>query len=98
MAALWFAGLHFEPFETGLLLLAPCLALALALLLGRYPGEHLLTNAGLEPSAPRARQRPASRPKWAAPIRRTNGGLLLARALAGRAPPSLRRRPSDCPF
>ena len=89
VAACWAAGVHFQSLETGLLLLAPCFALGLALLLGRYPGEELLTKAGSEPSAPRAQRHAPRGPKWTAPVRHASGGLLLARSLAGRAPPSL---------
>jgi len=71
--------------QTGLLLLTPALALAVALLLGRYPGEELLAR-------PRRRTRLRRR---AAPLcirhfelrRRIGGGLLLGRSLAGRGPP-----------
>jgi hypothetical protein len=71
--------------QTGLLLLTPALALAVALLLGRYPGEELLAR-------PRRRTRLRRRPRpirvrHLEPRRRVGGGLLLGRSLAGRAPP-----------
>jgi hypothetical protein len=87
IAAAWVVGLQFHSLETGLLLLAPCLALAVALLLGRYPGERLLDKATGERSRAGGRRRSRTKPSWTEPVRRTSGGLLLGRSLAGRAPP-----------
>jgi hypothetical protein len=75
---------------TGVLILAPCIALAIVLLLGRYPGERTLVKRASQARARPARRRSPMPPRWSAPIRRTSGGLLLARSLAGRAPPSAR--------
>jgi hypothetical protein len=73
--------------ETGLLLLTPALALAVALLLGRYPGEKRLV---------RSRRRTARRRRPAVPgsqrldpVLHVCGGLLLGHSRAGRAPPEL---------
>jgi hypothetical protein len=76
---------EFSWLQTGLLLLSPAIVLAVALVLGRYPGEKLLVRS----RPPRARRRRllAERVAWLAPSRRVGGGLLLARSLAGRAPP-----------
>jgi hypothetical protein len=87
VAAAWLAGVQLESLDTGLLLLVPCFALAVALLLGRYPGEELLAKHGRDPKSSPRRRRPPTRPRWSSPVRRTNGGLLMARSLAGRAPP-----------
>jgi hypothetical protein len=91
VAAAWLAGVQLESVDTGFLLLAPCFALAVALLLGRYPGEQLLAKQGRDPKSSPRRLRLPTRPRWSAPTRRTNGGLLMARSLAGRAPPLIRR-------
>jgi hypothetical protein len=89
VAAAWLAGVQLESLDTGFLLLVPCFALAVALLLGRYPGEQLLAKRWRDPkSSPRRLRLPT--PRWSAPTRRTNGGLLMARSLAGRAPPLIR--------
>ena len=73
---------------TVLLLLAPALLLAVLLALGRYPGSGALARV-LERRLPRAdRRREARRPLPRALRRhRPRGGVLLALALAGRAPP-----------
>jgi hypothetical protein len=77
---------------TALLYLAPLLVLAAALLAGRYPGEALLdrmaTRRRRPPRLTAARAGGGAPPRGAArtPAR---GGLLLGRALAGRAPPAL---------
>jgi hypothetical protein len=71
-----------------LLLLAPALLLALLLVLGRYPGSRALTRA-LERRrrAPRRLREPRIARPRADRRRRPRGGVLLALALAGRAPP-----------
>ncbi|HVY97293.1 MAG TPA: hypothetical protein VHA54_10080 [Solirubrobacterales bacterium] len=69
---------------------APLLALLICLVLGRYPGHRAIVRLS-ERIAARSRRpaRPAAtpRPKWpqVSPVR---GGLLLAHALSGRAPPA----------
>jgi hypothetical protein len=67
--------------------LAPLLALAVALLLGRYPGERALRRrlARRADRPRRARTLPLPRPYPRRPLPR--GGALLASGLAGRAPP-----------
>jgi hypothetical protein len=71
-----------------LLYLAPALLLAIALLAGRYPGEVVLARiaARRRPRERRPRTPPAHHPT-PPPVAAPHGGLLLARALAGRGPP-----------
>ncbi len=67
----------------------PAFALLVALLLGRYPGERLILAAAARSRRPRPRRAVRSAP-GRAPLDRSptlRGGDLLARALAGRAPP-----------
>lgn len=69
---------------------APLLALLFCLLLGRYPGHGTIVRISERIAArSRRRRRPAAaaRPAWprVSPVR---GGLLLAHALSGRAPPA----------
>ena len=76
---------------SALLFLAPALALALMLLLRRYPGERRLCALAQKrrsrlPRAPRGVRVPAPR---ATPAARPRGGVLLALALATRPPPAL---------
>jgi hypothetical protein len=85
LVAVWVAGHYVAGLDIGLIYLAPAFALLLPLLAGRYPGERLITPAQHQPRP--ARPRPlaaARRPPRAAP----SGGLLVALALAGRAPPA----------
>jgi hypothetical protein len=75
---------------TFLLPVAPLLALLAALLLGRYPGHRAIVRLSERLAArPRLLRRSASasRPRWA-PLPVTQGGLLLAHSLSGRAPPA----------
>jgi hypothetical protein len=81
---------------TALLYALPAFALLVALLLGRYPGERLIAVAARARRRPRRAARATTR---RAPLDSTptpRGGELLARALAGRAPPrtGLTRCPS----
>ncbi len=68
---------------------APLLLLVVSLLLGHYPGHEAIVRlseriaARRRPAAVKAAPRPA-RP----PARIASGGLLLALALSGRAPPA----------
>jgi hypothetical protein len=68
---------------------APLLLLVVSLLLGHYPGHEAIVRlseriaARRRPTAVKASPRPA-RP----PVRIAGGGLLLALALSGRAPPA----------
>jgi len=67
----------------------PLFALLACLLLGRYPGHEAIVRLS-ERIAARPRRRPATaapRPSWP-PSRGISGGLLLAHALSGRAPPA----------
>ncbi len=97
--ALWGAGFLAADLHLALLYLAPALALATALLAGRYPGEALLERIAArrcaKPTITSAAGRPAPEPPARAAA---NGGLLLARRLAGRAPPGLREVPTPTPL
>jgi hypothetical protein len=69
---------------------APLLALLVCLVLGRYPGHRAIVRISERIAArsrPNRRPAAAPRPSWPglAPVR---GGLLLAHALSGRAPPA----------
>jgi hypothetical protein len=77
--------MHLGWLQTGLLLLSPAIALAIALFFGRYPGEKLLFRESPPPR--RERRRGGALRIRVAPVRRIGGGLLLGRSLAGRAPP-----------
>ena len=68
------------------LVFLPVAALFAVLLLGRAPGEALLTRLR-ERSAPRRRTAARPRPGCPTQRRRIAGGTLLAHRLAGRAPP-----------
>jgi hypothetical protein len=88
LAAAWAATRGIGDAGSGWLLLTPALLLALPLLAGRYVGERTLRRL--------AHTRPERRPRAAEPrvaLRRSatvlaHGGLLLARRIAGRAPPA----------
>lgn len=68
----------------------PLLALLICLLLGRYPGHAAIVRLS-ERIAARSRRRrgplAAPRPLWPR-LHAARGGLLLAHALSGRAPPA----------
>lgn len=87
---LWCAGFAAPDLHLGLLYLTPALLLAIALLSGRFPGEQLLERAARR-LAGVARRPPAASPGVPHDllILLPRGGLLLARCLAGRAPPCL---------
>ncbi|HKG38847.1 MAG TPA: hypothetical protein VKB25_07645 [Conexibacter sp.] len=68
----------------GFLYLAPVLVLCTILGLGCYPADRLLLGRAHEPTRPVARRLGRLRPRRAALPR---GGGLLARRMAGRAPP-----------
>lgn len=80
------------PLALGLAHLAPLLALATLLRLGRYPGARALAGRGRVRWAPAGPARAASRPpaQSRAPVPGTlaRGGLLIALGLAVRPPPS----------
>ena len=72
-----------------LLPVVPLLALLVFLLLGRYPGCEAILRLS-ERIAARSARRPVEtplRPRWPR-TRSASGGLLLALALSGRAPPA----------
>jgi hypothetical protein len=74
---------------SAILFLLPALALIVALLARRYPGERLLVAF----SGRRRKRRPRPRPSTArltrrAPVEVVRGGLLLGRSLAVRPPPA----------
>jgi hypothetical protein len=74
---------------TGILYLLPALALAMMLLARRYPGERTLVRLTVPRRTRWARPR-ASVPRAARALAvATHGGLLIARSLAVRPPPSL---------
>jgi hypothetical protein len=75
-----------DPLQSGALTMAPALALALAMLTRPYLGERVIARLRCSRARHRratARQAPRARPS--AQVAR--GGLLIAAALAGRAPP-----------
>jgi hypothetical protein len=68
----------------------PLLVLLVALLLGRYPGHEAIVRLSDRIAAARRPQRAAGalRSPLRPPTRAASGGLLLALALSGRAPPA----------
>jgi hypothetical protein len=71
------------------LLLAPALALALPLLVRRYPGERtLLRLSETRRRSTPARGRTLARPRRPLALQSPRGGLLLGRSLAERPPPA----------
>jgi hypothetical protein len=86
IAALWLAAVLLGH-DLGLaLVFAPVALLFVPLLLGREPGEALLTRLREARRTPRRRTR-GQRGARPTERRRITGGTLLARRLAGRAPP-----------
>jgi hypothetical protein len=68
--------------------LVPVFALVLPLVAGRYVGEQTIARlAGARRAAGRRRTAAAPRPRRPMGAHRGHGGLLIARRLAGRAPP-----------
>jgi hypothetical protein len=96
VASLLLAGLFGVGFAVDVettLGLAPALLIAVPLLAGRYLGERGLRR--LAAAAAAGRRRRVVRPRGGAPVGRgeaeddvVRGGLVLARRLAGRAPPA----------
>jgi hypothetical protein len=80
---------HVSGLTLGLAYLSPAVFVFVLLWLGHYPGEKLLAAL----SRPRRLRRKASAPRLAllAVAHMPRGGALLANALAGRAPPLIRR-------
>ena len=66
----------------------PALLLAASLLLGHHPGAELLIRLRAGRARPPRARVAAPVPRRPAPVRRTSGGLLLARSLASRPPPA----------
>jgi hypothetical protein len=87
LAALWLlsSGVH----DIGLVLVfLPAAVLFAALVSGHAPGEALVTRLREMRHPPRRRVRlPTGGARRGKEARRTSGGTLLARRLAGRAPP-----------
>ncbi len=91
LVGVWGAGFLAPDLHLALLYLAPALLLATALFAGRYPGEALLERLGARRAANPAGRRPVARHHLGSlPRVAAHGGLLLARRLAGRAPPASR--------
>jgi len=84
---------------TSLLYALPALALLIALWLGHYPGERLLLRLAGARSRPSRLSVtiPPPRHLLFARQRLARGGALLGAALAGRAPPSVRRAAAAAP-
>ncbi|MGA8364771.1 MAG: hypothetical protein WB709_09655 [Solirubrobacteraceae bacterium] len=73
-----------------LLCLLPALALALTLLVRRYPGERtLIALRGAKPRPRRAQRGFSTVGYRSAVLAAAHGGLLIARSLAVRPPPAL---------
>ena len=91
LVAVWCVGFLAPDVHLALLYLAPALLLATALLAGRYPGERALERIAAQRRRPRPTRSSSTREPRTRPCGTVHGGLLLARALAGRAPPRSRR-------
>ena len=73
-----------------ILCLLPALALALTLLVRRYPGERaLIALQGAKPHRRRARRGFSTGGYRSVVLAAAHGGLLIARSLAVRPPPAL---------
>jgi hypothetical protein len=87
LAALWLVTHSLDGITMGWLVLAPALLLLVPLLGGRYVGEATLRRLAGRRAAGR-RPAVATRPvRWRVLDATPHGGLLLARRIAGRAPP-----------
>jgi hypothetical protein len=84
-------AVHLDGAEAGLPYLGPATFAFVLLALGRYPGERVLL--GLTQPVRRRLAIPALRPCGRQVTTVPRGGLLLASALAGRAPPASRWPP-----
>jgi choline-glycine betaine transporter len=78
-------GGSFAPIQSGVLILLPALALAVAMLVRPYLGARAI--ARLRARSRRVRVTAASTAPRHTPTRVVRGGRLIALALAGRAPP-----------
>jgi hypothetical protein len=72
-----------------LLCLSPALALAIPLLMRRYPGERVLLMRKRSEPARWPRPRSAQRPRRRVVAQVVRGGQLIGRSLAERPPPAL---------
>jgi hypothetical protein len=88
LAAAWAATRGVGDLGSGWLLLTPALLLALPLLAGRYVGERTLRRLAASRPARRSHAAEPRVPLWRSRTVVAHGGLLLARRIAGRAPPA----------
>lgn len=86
LAALWCATQWMDGMTVGWLALAPALLLLVPLLSGRYLGESALRRLAGRRAAP-PRRAPVVSGLWHVLATTPHGGQLLARRVAGRAPP-----------
>jgi hypothetical protein len=70
--------------QSGVMYLLPALVLAVVVFTRRYPGERVIERLRADAAPARAASTPRPRPRLYAHER---GGRLIARSLAGRAPP-----------
>jgi hypothetical protein len=87
VGVLWALTQSVEGIDVGWLSLAPAFLLALPLLAGRYVGEDALARLASPPRTEPRAATPSIVPPRGRTTVRVGGGLLLARRLAGRAPP-----------
>ena len=88
LAALWGATQWIDGVAMGWLVLAPALLLLFPLVGGRYVGEDALHRLAGRRAADRPRHADAAAPVlWGILGTSPQGGLVLARRIAGRAPP-----------
>jgi hypothetical protein len=85
--ALWIATRSVDGLTMGWLVLAPALLLLVPLLGGRYVGESTLSRLSGRRTVVRRRCIAAAPVRWRVLDAAPHGGLLLARRIAGRAPP-----------
>jgi hypothetical protein len=90
LAAGSLAVLGFATIDLNALCLLPALALAVSLLMRRFPGERLLAQCVGARDTPRPRPRSSSSDTGRAFTVAPHGGLLIGCALAVRPPPALR--------
>jgi hypothetical protein len=89
LMAAWMVAEALTGSQTDLLYLAPALALALPLILGRYVGEEQLAGLASRavPARPRRRATPVAGPRSVARVMQ-RGGRLVASGMAKRPPPA----------
>jgi periplasmic copper chaperone A len=88
LTCVWLLGLELLGVEAALAYLAPALLILLPLLGGRYLGDEALVRAATRRTRLRPRRSSAARPRRPGGALLPRGGLLVATALAGRAPPA----------